>query len=119
MSYIFGKSVKWTPDEIKTFNRMTKMGYAPDEIAKRLGRTKKAITARLEKIRNGERRGAIQIASTRSYRAGDKTHEPPRDILIARDEYVTAPRRDLTGILQGDPPIGFSALDRKIAMGKA
>lgn len=35
------------------------------------------------------------------------------DMLLARDERISAPHRDLTGALQGDPRVGQSALDRR------
>lgn len=38
---------------------------------------------------------------------------PGEDILAERDRRASAPARNLTGAICGDPPVGFSALDRR------
>jgi hypothetical protein len=37
----------------------------------------------------------------------------PVDVNAERDRRLAAPPRDLTGLMFGDPPLGFSALDRR------
>ena len=37
----------------------------------------------------------------------------PQSVIDKQQEYLSAPYRDLTGYLAGDPRIGFSAYDRK------
>lgn len=37
----------------------------------------------------------------------------PREVIIDREARINAVPRDLTGLLLGDPPAGFSALDRR------
>jgi hypothetical protein len=72
-------------------------------------------------VRMRERRHAVRR------RAGTRLHDitslnlflgkSPRaseDILKNRDERLSAPFRDLTGFLLGDPRRGMSALDRKL-----
>lgn len=38
---------------------------------------------------------------------------PGEDILAERDRRISAPARNLVGAICGDPPVGFSALDRR------
>ena len=93
---------------------MLKLRVDRKTIAERLGRTYKAVCAHIVAM---DEKNRVYTLRTRMPQATDVA--PPSDILRARDAYVMAPKRNLSGALLGDPPIGYSALDHKIAMGKA
>ena len=46
--------------------------------------------------------------------SGHHEYDPtiPAYVIAAREKYLDAPRRDLTASVFGDPPVGYSSLDR-------
>lgn len=64
-----------------------------------------------------ERRRTIR--SEREPQLVNSWQRPSAQQFIDRDIRLALPARDLTGLILGDPPIGRSALDKKIMKEKA
>lgn len=73
----------------------------------------------MERLRAHRRRRKSAAGMHQKPNGGDTTNyyaatvKIPPDVLEARDRLVAAEPRDLTGRLQGDPPRGYSELDRR------
>lgn len=76
------------------------------EIARHFGRSEAAVKS---KFKYEQHENKIQ-------RAAEPMREPvPDSVLAERTRRLTAAARDLAGALLGDPPRGYSALDRRTA----
>jgi hypothetical protein len=94
---------KWSDGEEATLRRMRDEGATRTSISAALGRSVSSIQAKIETMLR-------QTVGT----AGDVTRvNVPESALVERARYLAAPPRDLTGFMLGDPPVGFSALERK------
>jgi len=123
---------KWTDEEIAyalkvATTRPLGQGIASvaRDIAAHLGRTGKSVEQKLNRLlmspATKERRAAMERA--RYAKRVQKYHpyetkqivmyRPTPAMLEARDAKSSAPVRDLTALLCGDPPVGFSALERR------
>lgn len=70
-----------------------------------------------QKAANAKKRAEYNQRNYMSIDAGIRAvniiaSRPPAHLIAEAQRRADAPHRDLTGLLQGDPPIGQSALDR-------
>jgi hypothetical protein len=98
-------------EECHAARRLRNDGATIAEIASELNRPEEAVRAQI--------RAGLPLLPDHKPR-GVSTHDAsgerihvPRDVLAVRQARRSAPHRDLTAELMGDPPYGFSALDRK------
>jgi hypothetical protein len=78
------------------------------QIADALCRTEQAVHARFSRPEtNNHKRAHLDRIQD------DPT--PPSEALQERQARLAAHKRDLTGVLMGDPPRGFSEYDRRVA----
>ncbi len=113
------------PDQLDCFERLTipqpwpdaevgrlmhlrlVLGWGWAEIAVELGRTESGVKSKF-KYESHER--SVRAPSVPFVR------EPvPESVLVEQARRLTASARDLAGAVFGDPPRGFSALDRRTA----
>jgi hypothetical protein len=122
------KPKQWTEEETSTLRQMKADGYTNTQIGFHLGKLRANVADRWRWLNmTAEAREQKQRASNeaRRQRNTERGHAPsirirytvaapeaPPDILVEREKRQAAPRT-LTAILFGDPPTGFSALDRK------
>jgi hypothetical protein len=117
---------KWTPAEIETAQRMRSEGCFYGEIDAALGRPKGSSCGKLYRDNEPEEGKARRRLRLKRVRAEDYTQrqscgvelgsKASEAMLAARDlRSEAAGRRDLSAALLGDPPPGFSALDRKLS----
>ena len=125
-------SAKWTDEEIayalKAANARPTgkpLAEVSREISAHLGRTGKSVEQKLNRLlmspATKERRAKMERA--RYAKRVERYHpyenkqivmfRPTREMIEARDIKSAAPVRDLTALLCGDPPVGFSALERR------
>jgi hypothetical protein len=119
----------WSPDEDESLRQMKSQGLSFRKIATSIGRTWCSTVHRwrLLNIKDEERESRSERA--RTYRAErrrrDSGHKQrgvdcvrplviPDVVFEERNERLSAPR-SLTGFICGDPPAGYSALDRRAA----
>jgi hypothetical protein len=97
------KSASWSIKDLRQAIRMKRQGATCAVIAAALGRGVVAVEAKLNWS------GTIPVKNA--------VPRPMESVPIrANEEQIErsdAPHRDLTGIICGDPAIGYSALDRK------
>lgn len=92
-----GAHERWTQKDYEVARDMLAAGHDHEAIAARIGRSVSGVKQKL---------ALVPQASGR----------PTELMLLRRDRREDASyRRDLTGMLCGDPPPGYSALDRKRA----
>lgn len=92
----------WTTDEYYYAMRMRADGFTYPQIAKRLGRTLPSVSDRL------------RLSIDRSQKFDQQFRiEVPEYVLREREERYSAPYRNATAELMGDPLPGQSALDRR------
>jgi hypothetical protein len=96
------KGASWSMKEIQQALRMKRQGVTCANIASVLGRTVAAIEAKLK----GYGKTAVNVSIARS-------GERPVSAAEGQIKRNVACHRDLTGAICGDPPLGYSALDRK------
>jgi hypothetical protein len=98
----------WSDEEIQKLFRLRQVvGLSWAEIAEELGRTESGVKSKF-KYQQHER--MVQAPSVPFIR------EPvPERVLAEQARRLAAPPQDLVGWTQGDPPKGFSALDRRSA----
>ena len=119
------KNFLWTEEETATLTAMMRAGFGFDDVAAKLpGRSRQSVKERWRWINRSEEIKQARRDRVNRYRAehrgepdpGVRRSMPmqhvPADILIDRDTRLLAPR-SITGTICGDPPPGFSALDRK------
>lgn len=93
----------WTEEEMATLDRLCVEGRSSKEIAVILNRTFYAVRAKISYCNSARARANSSMAGN--------VRVPPE--LIAERNVRSAARRDLTAVFFGDPPQGYSALDRK------
>jgi hypothetical protein len=118
----------WTAGEIETLLALKAAGKMPSEIAERLNRSTKSVTTRLARMKmtpeQKARRLAYENNRLRSKRAAKsgiigvsasarQNIDVEASILMERDRRYGAPARSLTAAFFGDPPVGYSALERR------
>jgi hypothetical protein len=120
------KSILWSEEETAVLREMKAAGATVPEIMARLGRSKYGIKERWRWLNTDEEERAKrcrQINLNRNIRAQfgngiSATRSAPRvvpdEVVSNRDARGKAGPRDLAGAFFGDPPRGFSALDRKL-----
>ena len=130
-----GRGMKeWQEKEKARAVKLRKKGWSFDRIAKALGRTEMSVRAFIirenrspeEKRRQQDQENECRKRNRREgrirsdYIKTGKVHfnyakpaeRPTPEMMSDRDVRACLPRRDLTAVLLGDPPIGLSALDR-------
>jgi hypothetical protein len=120
---IFGKE-KWQPEEWIRVKNLIDRKHNLDYIALVSGRSKEQIKGKIRwetmtEEKKQERRDRLNAyrnkerGSNKRVKPPIMTHRaPPPELLAEREMRLMAPQT-LTGALCGDPPPGFSALDRK------
>lgn len=98
----------WDPEEYRKAVHLKNLGLTDAQIGERLGRTEKGVAA---KLWVGYRNNHLDRPMTSRPTTGRVAVDPV--VLAARAKYQAAQgRRTLTQSLLGDPPPGYSALDR-------
>lgn len=124
---------RWTDYDRARLLEMKAKGMFFADIGKRLGRTKNAVAEQWRWLSKGEEWRAARRVQTAEYRRKwgmvyrreyiDRTeatiiasaiNRPSSELMAAAWAKSTAPQT-LTGALMGDPPLGYSALDRREA----
>ncbi len=115
----------WSPEEWATVARMRADRMTVSAIAARIGRRASTVTAKirfeeLDADQREERRKRIRgykrrktIKSDRPFEMVMKHQRPPEELIADRENRHAAGPRDLTGAFFGDPPRGYSALERR------
>lgn len=124
---------EWTAEEIAT--ALSRFNNRPDGISRRdiarelapeLGRTFNAVNGKLHKLTmTPEQKARWRLTENKRYRDRvpayrSKTEleilasRPPCEVLQEHSTRCQAPVRDLTAALCGDPPVGYSALERRV-----
>ncbi|MEX2126943.1 MAG: hypothetical protein WD871_01700 [Xanthobacteraceae bacterium] len=105
----------WSPEEFAHL-RATREECGTDiecarRLADELGRSEMSIRAKLQTMRYDDEREANDLAGRPARPAADAA---PPSALIERERRERARgAQDITGLTFGDPPPGFSALDRR------
>ena len=90
-----------TPGEVHTARLLRREGQTIEQIALRLGRSRKAIS----EVCGGSARFVIHDVQVVAV---------PDHVLAERDQRLAFQPRDLTAAIAGDPLPGMSALERKL-----
>lgn len=117
----------WTEEETAILRQMVDADSGMPALMARLGRSKHSIKERWRWISRTEENKAQrreQINLNRRIRSqfgpgatnprGVSVRGMPEQVIADREARIGAGPRDLTGAFFGDPPRGFSALDRKL-----
>ena len=96
------KCISWSMKEFQQALRMKRQGATFADIAVALGRSTVAVEAKLKYCSKARVNGSIV-----------RLIEGPASAVEEQVKRNAAHHRDLTGAICGDPPIGYSALDRK------
>lgn len=118
------KTDQWCQDHIDRLHTMRMAGHTPTQIAEALGVPVSRIKGRLrwqnlapwqlerQRDQTRARRKKEYVPSLHAERPylGPKTSS---DIMAEREARYAAPHRDLAGAFFGDPPVGYSALERR------
>ena len=122
------KLLKWTEEELTTLHALYNRGVKRYLIAKQLNMPEDRVRARLQwEAQSGtlltarKRRRAAQRLVTKEeqksarefFERVEPHHRPTENELREREERLSAPARNIAGLLFGDPPVGFSALERR------
>jgi hypothetical protein len=100
--------VAWSTSEIeKLMHLRTQLGWDFSAIAIELGRTESGVKSKYKYVLNDRLIKAPALPGVRD--------PVPQQVLAEQARRLTAPARDLTGAVFGDPPSGWSALDRRTA----
>ena len=111
---------RWTPEEDATLCAMTIAGFRYDEIAEALpGRTYAGVKDRLrfvnlsaeDRAEGNRKKRARRVVPVHYQKSTPKVEVPP-EVFVDRERRAMA-ARDLTGAFFGDPPRGYSALERR------
>lgn len=106
---------QWSDFETNTARRLKSQGMTYVEIAEYLGRPKGSVQGRCRTMRGGRDR---KVERSWSQRKASRAEVPterdgiPECVLEERDRRLAA-SVTLSCVLLGDPPPGFSALDRR------
>lgn len=115
---------KWGPKEWGRVKHLLDRGHSVASIALMIGRSKEQIKGKIrwetmsEEKREARRerinaRRQANVPSTSRRYTPSITHRAHPEAIAEREKRMIAPQT-LTGAFCGDPPIGFSALDRKL-----
>lgn len=98
----------WTESEIKAIVEIKRKfpTLSHEQIGQKVGRTARAVRHKLNFLHEDGRKFNIHY---------EQKITVPDFVEELRDQRICAPARDLTGLLMNDPPVGFSALDRRVA----
>jgi hypothetical protein len=107
---------KWTDSEVELLQTLAIEKRPHAEIAAMLGRSLKSVRTKLDHLKRPHEYRAKErkrYAAAKPYdRAIDEREPIPTEAMVfARNLRLSAPFRNLTGFLQGDPRLGYSALD--------
>lgn len=125
-----GKGTDWSEAETATVLEMRAAGYSFPEIASKLpGRSASGVNARYLWLTMTEEQHRARRARINEWRKREHLncvhtprqqrerveprYEPSAELLAERDERYRLSPRSLTAFLCGDPPPGYSALDRR------
>lgn len=112
--------IPWTPSKTREAVRLQKQGVKLIEIGQRLGGfSESTVRWRLKAADNPDavtkrRARDRERMKNRHGNSPVRTTRIPDDVVADREARLTAPR-SLTAAMLGDPPRGFSALDRRTA----
>jgi hypothetical protein len=114
---------RWTLEETEELHRLMAEGYMIPALAEKLGRTEISVRERIRwlgKTEEQKEQRRRQISVTRNGRSAVAAFDHAvmsskraPDERIAEREHRLAQPRTLTSRFFGDPPPGYSALDRK------
>lgn len=118
----------WSPSELETLHLMLAEKKTPKEIAAVLGCERHRVDSRIRQERMTPEQRAIQLkqkaawfqrhrTGVRAYREQTISSNRPTCELIEEAQQRAMAPRSLTSEFFGDPPKGWSALDRKNANG--
>lgn len=117
---------KWTKEEVERLNSYLAMGLSVPEIATRIDRAPASVHNKVhyakmtpeerEKRRDRQERYRREYSGPvrnwmHDYAPTILSERPAPELLTERDVRFSAPLRDLSGFVFGDPPVGYSALD--------
>lgn len=116
----------WSPDELETLHSMLAEKKTPKEIAAVLGCVRGRVDSRIRQERMTPEQRAIQSkqkaawfqrhrAGVRAYREQTISSNRPTSELIEEAQQRALAPRSLTSEFFGDPPKGWSALDKRPA----
>lgn len=123
------KLLRWTDSEIARLHQLYNRGLTRPAIAKELNMPEERVRARLQwEAQSGtllearKRRRAAQRLVTKVEQRSERLFfdkvvagpKPTEEALRLREERYAAPPRGLTGAFFGDPPVGYSALERRV-----
>ncbi len=94
------KQPRWTEEQIQTARRLLDSGAGDDECVAAVGRTRLACYMKIDRLRYNS---TVKC---------EKRVEAPDKVFIEAHRRIKAPR-SITAWLCGDPPPGYSALDRR------
>jgi hypothetical protein len=112
---------KWTAEEDAAIEAFRSQGLRPVEIHMKMPqRTTSAIKLRLSILRIGLDKHRQRDRTRRPRVQFPKNHVAecvvpvvvPDEVMAERESRLSAPR-SLTALICGDPPVGFSALERR------
>jgi hypothetical protein len=101
---------RWTDDEIEKFHRLVAEGRSYRQASIAIG---KGPQAGKKKVWNDARASRANPARKPKSAGHIMPTHAPTFVELRRDAYLSAPPRSLVGALMGDPPVGFSALDKR------
>ena len=110
----------WSDEEWQRASQLIDGGHAIKVIAQLIGRSYDSLVGKMryeamddeQRQAEHDRINAYRRKEGSPYRKVNVANRPTNDILDERDRYLSAPRT-LSQRLLGDPPPGYSALDRK------
>lgn len=119
--------ILWTAEQIEELQRLREAKIPIENIARALNRSVYAIKAKiaslrlpcakrimrreLERQRRNEKIKSMRIPSGTNSICGPRHID--NQLEAERSARLSAPYRDLAGALFGDPPVGYSALERR------
>jgi hypothetical protein len=114
---------KWTDSEVELLQTLAMRRLPHADIAAALDRSLKSVRTKLDYLKRPEvyrekvrKRYAAENPYTRAVEDREILESrPTEEMWFARDLRMSAPFRNLTGFLQGDPRLGYSALDWRSA----
>lgn len=96
----------WTDEETEIAYGLVDRRATDEECRAAVGRGRMACVARIERMRNEANRLTAGPVS-------DGPRRVPENVAQEALRRSLAPPRDLTGHMMGDPPKGYSALERR------
>lgn len=115
--------MKWSTDELEILHRMLAEKKTPKEIAKALGCVRARVDGRIRAERKTPEQRQAETkrkaewfkhrTRVRSYRESTISSSRPTAELIEEAKLRATAPRSLTAEFFGDPPKGWSALDRR------